>query len=177
MRGKFFMKKIKLLLSAAAVALVAMFTLAPAVQAQTLASITADPVFVEAAGEQTFSMTGSGWPANGTVALLPCDGSTTYEEAAANGQEACDLNSLTIVTADADGNLAADFTHTVPAEGFCIGAGTLDSAYVGTFCVGVGAPILPNSGSESAMVAIIGAAILAGGAMIVLSTRRRSFVS
>ena len=38
------MKKIKLLLSAAAVALVAMFTLAPAVQAQTLASITADPV-------------------------------------------------------------------------------------------------------------------------------------
>ena len=84
---------------------------------------------------------------------------------------------MTIVQSDADGNLAADFTHTVPAEGFCIGAGTLDSAYVGTFCVGVGAPILPNSGSESAMVAIIGAAILAGGAMIVLSTRRRSFVS
>ena len=44
------MKKIKLLLSAAAVALVAMFTLAPAVQAQTVASLTADPVFVEAAG-------------------------------------------------------------------------------------------------------------------------------
>ena len=52
------MKKIKLLLSAAAVALVAMFTLAPAVQAQTVASLTADPVFVEAAGEQTFAMTG-----------------------------------------------------------------------------------------------------------------------
>ena len=177
MRGKFFMKKIKLLLSAAAVALVAMFTLAPAVQAQTLASITADPVFVEAAGEQTFSMTGSGWPANGTIALLPCDRSTTYEDAAVNGPAACDTATLRIVQSDADGNLAADFTHTVPAEGFCIGAGTLDSAYVGTFCVGVGAPILPNSGSESAMVAIIGAAILAGGAMIVLSTRRRSFVS
>ena len=73
------MKKIKLLLSAAAVALVAMFTLAPAVQAQTVASLTADPVFVEAAGEQTFAMTGAGWPANGTVALLPCDGSTNYE--------------------------------------------------------------------------------------------------
>ena len=160
MRGKFFMKKIKLLLSAAAVALVAMFTLAPAVQAQTLASITADPVFVEAAGEQTFSMTGSGWPANGTVALLPCDGSTTYEEAAVNGPAACDTANLTIVQSDGDGNLAADFTHTVPAEGFCIGAGTLDSAYVGTFCVGVGAPILPNSGSESAMVAIIGACLL-----------------
>ena len=123
MRGKFFMKKIKLLLSAAAVALVAMFTLAPAVQAQTVASLTADPVFVEAAGEQTFAMTGSGWPANGTVALLPCDGSTNYEEAAVNGAEACDTASLTIVTADADGNLAADFTHNVPAEGFCIGAG------------------------------------------------------
>ena len=177
MRGKFFMKKIKLLLSAAAVALVAMFTLAPAVQAQTVASLTADPVFVEAAGEQTFSMTGSGWPANGTIALLPCDGSTTYEEAAVNGPDACDTANLTIVQSDAEGNLAADFTHTVPAEGFCIGAGTLDSAYVGTFCVGEGAPIRPNSGSESAMSAIIGAAVLAGGAMSVLSTRRCSFVS
>ncbi|GIR36726.1 MAG: hypothetical protein CM15mP49_21110 [Actinomycetota bacterium] len=74
-----------------------MFTLAPAVQAQTVASLTADPVFVEAAGEQTFAMTGAGWPANGTVALLPCDGSTNYEEAAANGAEACDTASLTIV--------------------------------------------------------------------------------
>jgi len=43
--------------------------------------------------------------------------------------------------------------------------------------MGVGAPILPNTGSESTKVAIIGAAVLAGGAMIVLSTRRRSFVS
>ena len=177
MRGKFFMKKIKLLLSAAAVALVAMFTLAPAVQAQTVAELVADPIFVEAGGEQTFAMTGSGWPANGQVALLPCDDAKDYAQAAELGQAACDLGSLTIVTTDGDGNLAADFTHNVPAEGFCIGAGTLDSSYVGTFCVGVGAPILPNSGSESAMVAIIGAAVLAGGAMIVLSTRRRSFVS
>lgn len=53
----------------------------------------------------------------------------------------------------------------------------MDQSYVGTFCVGVGAPVLPNSGSESTMIAVIGAAVLAGGAMIVLSTRRRSFVS
>ena len=56
------MKKVKILLAALGVALMAMFALAPAAQAQTLASVTADPLFVAAGGEQTFTMTGSGWP-------------------------------------------------------------------------------------------------------------------
>ena len=54
------MKKVKILLAALGVALMAMFALAPAAQAQTLASVTADPLFVAAGGEQTFTMTGSG---------------------------------------------------------------------------------------------------------------------
>ena len=75
--------------------------------------------------------------------------------------------------------LATTVTYDVPEEGMCIGVGGggTFTEQGGGYCVGVGAPILPNSGSESAMVAIIGAAVLAGGAMIVLSTRRRSFVS
>ena len=136
------MKKVKILLAALGVALMAMFALAPAAQAQTLASVTADPLFV-----------------------------------AAGGADACDISNLTIVNADADGNFSAEWTYNIPAGGMCIGGGTLDQSYVGTFCVGVGAPVLPNSGSESTMIAVIGAAVLAGGAMIVLSTRRRSFVS
>ena len=171
------MKKVKILLAALGVALMAMFAFAPAAQAQTLASVTAGPLFVAAGGEQTFTMSGSGWPANGTVALVPCEGATTYEEAAAGGADACDISNLTIVNADADGNFSAEWTYNIPANGMCIGGGTLDQSYVGTFCVGVGAPVLPNSGSESTMIAVIGAAVLAGGAMIVLSTRRRSFVS
>ncbi len=176
LRGKFFMKKIKLLVAALGVSLVAMFALAPAAQAQNVASIIADPAFVAAPGETTFTITGSGWPA-GATALLPCEGSTNYEEAAANGADACDLGNLTIVTAAADGTFTAEWTYNIPAAGMCIGAGDLAQTTVGTYCVGVGAPILPNTGSESTKIAIIGAAVLAAGAMIVLSTRRRSFVS
>ena len=51
------MKKVKILLAALGVALMAMFALAPAAQAQTLASVTADPLFVAAGGEQTFTIT------------------------------------------------------------------------------------------------------------------------
>ncbi|MBT95414.1 MAG: hypothetical protein CL431_05545 [Acidimicrobiaceae bacterium] len=171
------MKRIKLLVSAFAVALVAMFALAPAAQAQDVPLAQADPAFVEAAGEYEFTITGSGWIAGG-VALVPCT-VNTYEALAAGGAGACDTASLTIGNAGADGTFSVTATYTIPEGGMCIGigGGAGFTEQGGGYCVGVGAPILPNSGSESAMVAIIGAAVLAGGAMIVLSTRRRSFVS
>ena len=178
MRGKFFMKKIKLLVSAFAVALVAMLALAPAAQAQDAPIALADPPFVEAAGSYELNLTGTGWIA-GAVVAVPCPGVTTYEQLISEGAGACDATALNIGAADADGNLAITATFDIPAEGMCIGigAGAGFQEQGGGYCVGVGAPILPNSGSESAMIAIIGAAVLAGGAMIVLSTRRRSFVS
>ena len=77
------MKRIKLLVSAFAVALVAMFALAPAAQAQDVPLAQADPAFVEAAGEYEFTITGSGWIAGG-VALVPCT-VNTYEALAAGG--------------------------------------------------------------------------------------------
>ena len=177
MRGKFFMKKIKLLVSAFAVALVAMLALAPAAQAQDVPLAQADPAFVEAAGEYEFTITGSGW-IPGALALVPCS-VNSYEALATGGADACDTGALTLATAGADGTFSVTATYTVPEDGMCIGigGGAGFTEQGGGYCVGVGAPILPNSGSESAMVAIIGAAVLAGGAMIVLSTRRRSFVS
>ena len=178
MRGKFFMKKIKLLVSAFAVALVAMLALAPAAQAQVEPGLVqADPAFVTEAGEQEFTLTGSNWIA-GAVAIVPCT-VNTYEDLAAGGPDSCDTGNLSIATAGADGTFTATVTYDVPEGGMCIGigGGAGFTEQGGGYCVGVGAPILPNSGSESAMVAIIGAAVLAGGAMIVLSTRRRSFVS
>jgi len=177
MRGKFFMKKIKLLVSAFAVALVAMLALAPAAQAQDVPLAQTDPAFVTEAGEQEFTLTGSNWIA-GAVAIVPCT-VNTYEDLAAGGPDSCDTANLAIATAAADGTFTTTVTYDVPEGGMCIGVGG-GAAFTeqgGGYCVGVGAPILPNSGSESAMVAIIGAAVLAGGAMIVLSTRRRSFVS
>ena len=56
----------------------------------------ADPMFVDGAGEQEFTVTGSGW-ASDSIAILPCLGSTNYEEAAANGADACDLRWQTLV--------------------------------------------------------------------------------
>ena len=170
------MKRIKLILGALAVALVAMFALAPVAQAQEAHVVAADPPFVAAAGSHDVTISGPGWPADATVVILPCT-YNSYEAAATAGADACLTDQLTFGQADGDGNISITGTFDIPADGMCIGVGTLDSAHVGVYCMGVGAPILPNTGSESTKVAIIGAAVLAGGAMIVLSTRRRSFVS
>ena len=172
------MKRIKLILGALAVALVAMFALAPVAQAQEAHVVAADPPFVAAAGSHDVTISGAGWPADATVVILPCS-YNSYEAAATAGADECDTSpaSLTFGGADGDGNISITGTFDIPADGMCIGVGTLDSAHVGVYCMGVGAPILPNTGSESTMIAIIGAAVLAGGAMIVLSTRRRSYVS
>jgi len=173
------MKKIKLLIAALGVALVASLALAPAAQAQETHPVMADPLFVAGAGEATFVVTGSGWP-EGAVALLPCEGSTNYEEAAANGADACDLGQLTMAMAGADGTFSSSWTYNIPAAGMCIGAGTLDSAHVGTICIGIGAPVpppgSPDTGAESGLIAVIGAAILAAGALVVGMSRRRAFV-
>ena len=107
------MKRFKLLVAALGVSLVAMLALAPTAQAQDTPTAIGDPLFVEAAGEATISLTGSGWIA-GPVALVPCNAST-YEALAAGGAEDCDTSSLTLATADADGNFTADFTLTVAA--------------------------------------------------------------
>ena len=181
MRGNFFMKKVKLLIAALLVALVASLALAPAANAQpAIRSILADPMFVDAGGEATFTVTGSGWE-SAMIAVLPCVGSTNYEEAAANGADACDLGALTIVPNAGDGTFSVEVTYDVPAAGMCIGAGDLDQTEAGSFCIGIGAPVPPpgaaNTGAESGLIAIIGAAVLAAGALVVGMSRRRAFVS
>ena len=144
MRGKFFMKKSKLLVSAFAVALVAMLALAPAAQAQDVPLAQADPAFVEAAGEYEFTITGSGW-IPGALALVPCS-VNSYEALAAGGAEACDTASLTIASAGADGTFSVTATYTVPEGGMCIGigGGAGFTEQGGGYCVGVGAPILDS---------------------------------
>ncbi len=175
------MKRFKLLVAALGVSLVAMLALAPAAQAQDAPTAIGDPLFVEAPGEATISLTGSGWIA-GPVALVPCDVST-YEALAAGGPDACDVSNLTIAVAGGDGSFTADFTLDVKEGGTCIGigGGAGFTEQGGGFCVGVGAPVPPpgaaNTGAESGMIVVIGIAVLAAGALVVGMTRRRAFVS
>ena len=175
------MKRFKLLVAALGVSLVAMLALAPTAQAQDTPTAIGDPLFVEAAGEATISLTGSGW-IPGQLALVPCN-SSNYEELVAGGAADCDTASLTLATADDDGNFTADFTLTVAEGGTCIGigGGAGFQEQGGGFCVGVGAPVpppgQPNTGAESGMIAVIGIAVLAAGALVVGMTRRRAFVS
>ena len=93
------MKKIKLLVSAFAVALVAMLALAPAAQAQDAPIALADPPFVEAAGSYEFNLTGTGWIA-GAVVAVPCPGITSYEQLVTEGAAGCDATQLNIGAAD-----------------------------------------------------------------------------
>ena len=175
------MKRFKLLVAALGVSLVAMLALAPAAQAQDAPTAIGDPLFVEAAGEATITLTGSGWIA-GPVALVPCSAST-YEALAAGGPADCNTADLTLATADADGNFTADFTLDIAEGGTCIGigGGAGFTEQGGGFCVGVGAPVpppgQPNTGAESGMIVVIGIAVLAAGALVVGMTRRRAFVS
>ncbi len=168
-----------MLIAALGVALVASLALAPAAQAQEVHPVMADPMFVAGAGEATFTVSGSEWP-EGMIAVLPCEGSTNYEEAAANGADACDLGSLTMVPVGADGTFSVEWTYNIPAGGMCIGAGSLDQAHAGSFCIGIGAPVAPpgtpDTGAESGLIVVIGAAILAAGALVVGMSRRRAFV-
>ena len=65
------MKKVKLLIAALGVALVASLALAPAAQAQDVRSVVADPMFVDAGGSATFTVSGSDWVGD-SIAVLPC---------------------------------------------------------------------------------------------------------
>jgi LPXTG-motif cell wall-anchored protein len=170
------MRKIKLIMAALGVSLVAMLALAPVAQAQQ-PTVASDPPFVSAAGEHEFNLTGAGW-IEGMVAIVPCT-DNTYEGLVANGAGNCDTGALTMAPAGADGTFSATVTYDIPAEGMCIGVGG-GAAFTeqgGGYCVGVGAPILPNTGSESGLIVVIGAAVLAAGALVVGMSRRRAFVS
>tara|TARA_B100000686_G_C16775180_1_gene967939 strand:+ start:1960 stop:2490 length:531 start_codon:yes stop_codon:yes gene_type:complete len=176
------MKRFKILVAALGVSLVAMLALAPVAQAQQApGQAIGDPLFVDAAGEATITLTGSGW-IPGQLALVGCNASN-YEELVAGGSDDCDLGSLQFAEADADGNFTADYTLEIDADGRCIGigAGAGFAEQGGGFCVGVGAPIAPpgvaNTGAESGMIVVIGIAVLAAGALVVGMTRRRAFVS
>lgn len=180
-------------LALALVAVAALFALtgAPA-SAQDGPSITVDPEFVEAPGEQEFTVTGSGW----TVAsafVLPCIVVEDLTQLDAQGGD-CDLANLTPVTNDGSGGFEATVTYDIPEEGLLIVVGDADQMENAFHVITVGAPAaeegaeeeggeeeaggeeeeLANTGLESGLLAIVAGAVLAGGVMLTTTQRRRT---
>ena len=136
-------------LALALVAVAALFALtgAPA-SAQDGPSITVDPEFVEAPGEQEFTVTGSGW----TVAsafVLPCIVVEDLTQLDAQGGD-CDLANLTPVTNDGSGGFEATVTYDIPEEGLLIVVGDADQTESAFHIVTVGAPAEEGGEEEAA---------------------------
>ncbi|MEM7286451.1 MAG: LPXTG cell wall anchor domain-containing protein [Actinomycetota bacterium] len=182
-------------LALALVALAALFALsgAPAA-AQDGPSITVDPEFVEAPGEQEFTVTGAGWLAPPT-AIIPCAAPESGNLLDIDS-DTCDTGNLVPVTPDAYGNFTASMTVDVTEGGIAIigfDLGTQGDTESGGAIVPVGAPAteeaaeeggeeeaageeeeLANTGVESGMLAIVAGAVLAGGVMLTATQRRRT---
>lgn len=180
-------------LALALVAVAALFALsgAPA-SAQDGPTITVDPEFVEAPGEQEFTVTGAGWTVPSAF-VLPCVVVEDLTQLDAQGGD-CDLANLTPAVNDGSGGFEVTVTYDIPAEGLLIVVGDADQTESAFHIVTVGAPAaeegaeegveeeeaageeeeLANTGIESGLLAIVAGAVLAGGVMLTTTQRRRT---
>lgn len=182
-------------LALALVAVAALFALsgAPA-SAQDGPTITVDPEFVEAPGEQEFTVTGAGWTVPSAF-VLPCIVVEDLTQLDAQGGD-CDLANLTPAVNDGSGGFEVTVTYDIPAEGLLIVVGDADQTESAFHVITVGAPAeeggeeaaeeggeeeaageeeeLANTGIESGLLAIVAGAVLAGGVMLTTTQRRRT---
>ena len=183
------MKRIMAL--AALVSVVALFAFTTQAAAQDGPTASIDPEYVSEAGTHTITVSGSGWPAAGTV-ILACAGFGGVEPEVVEEADAltkCDIGGLTPATMDGDSfSNAVDFD--VPAEGLVIlvgnqaaGLGVLATVKVGEMMM---ADIAPEGGADTGfggmagsdgnsvavpLAASIAAVVALGGATLV---RRRN---
>ena len=172
-----------------ALAVVALFA-APA-QAQDGPTLTVEPASVDAAGEHEFTVTGSGWTAAPPIFVLPCEAPASGEAADVDAST-CDTGSLTPAN-PTDGAFEVTVTFDVPEGGMAIAAGDAAQSEAAAAVVTVGAAAeaaeddggeaaedegadeaLADTGAESGLLAIAGIAVVAGGAMVVNTSRRNS---
>ncbi|WP_419925292.1 hypothetical protein [Candidatus Poriferisocius sp.] len=166
------MTKTKLIFIGLALALVG-FLFAGSASAQDGPSITADPSSVEAAGEQTFTVTGSGWTGS-PIAVLPCDmpASGSLDDVDAS---TCNQGNMQVVGAlDANGGFTAEITIDVPENGIVIGSGDFaqtESARA-AITVGMMEDELATTGVNTSLLVIIGTGIALAGVMVFGLSRR-----
>ena len=185
----------------AAVSMLALFVLASQAHAQDGPSLTADPAYVPAEGDYTFTVSGSGFTAGLALFVLPCTapGDPMTPENAAEaigriGQADCDLGSLTPAVVGADGTFSATVSATV-GQNFVWVAGDAAQTESGAAPVFIGEPMADDmaddmapdgaaetgfggmAGSDGNSVAVPLAATLAAVALLggaVLVTRRNA---
>lgn len=189
------MTKVKLLSLAFALAMMSFFA-TPAASAQDGPTMTIDPVSVDAPGEQTFTLTGTGWTV-GTIFVLPCTVPESGDPADISAETDCDSTDLTPVPI-VDGGFTQEVTYEVPEGGMVIAGGDANGEEGTAVLITIGAadgggddgagddgdgdgdgagddagaeePVenneLPDTGAETAPLAVLGTAIVAAGAMI-----------
>ena len=177
----------------AAASLLALLALTSQASAQDGPSLTADPAYVAAEGEHTFTITGAGFTAGLALFVLPCTApgepmtpDNAAQAIAAIGQTDCDLGSLTPAVVGDDGTFSLEATATV-GQNFVWIAGDAAQTEAGAVPVFIGAPammddMVPEGAAETGfggmagsdgnslavpLAAAIAAAVLLGGAVLV----------
>ena len=183
-----------------AVSLLALLVLTSQASAQDGPSLTADPAYVEAEGDHSFTVSGAGFTAGLALFVLPCTlpGEPMTPEnlaagLAAMGQTDCNLGSLTPAVVGADGTFSVSVSATV-GQNFVWVAGDAAQTESAAAPVFIGAPMddmgddmAPEGAAETGfggmagsdgnslavpLAATIAAVTLLGGAALV--TRRNA---
>ena len=130
-----------------AVSLLALLVLTSQASAQDGPSLTADPAYVEAEGDHSFTVSGAGFTAGLALFVLPCTlpGEPMTPEnlaagLAAMGQTDCNLGSLTPAVVGADGTFSVSVSATV-GQNFVWVAGDAAQTESAAAPVFIGAPM------------------------------------
>lgn len=193
------MRKVLIAVVAIVVASLSLTTAAEAQDDVVQGTVVADPATVPEAGEYTFTATGSEFIPDSSVLVLKCvlpgDLVTTVEGAVAaaanlNPLADCDIASAQNVAVDGDGGWTAELTAEV-GDNFLLSAGALDGSQAG----GAWVPIVPaaaeeepaeeeaeaeeapaadlaDTGVETGLLAVVGAAVLGAGVLVTREGRR-----
>ena len=130
-----------------AVSLLALLVLTSQANAQDGPSLTADPAYVEAEGDHSFTVSGAGFTAGLALFVLPCTlpgepmtPENLAEGLAAMGQTDCNLGSLTPAVVGADGAFSVSVSATV-GQNFVWVAGDAAQTESAAAPVFIGAPM------------------------------------
>jgi hypothetical protein len=140
-------------------------------------AITIDPPAVPAAGTYDFTMVGTDFPSSPIVLLCAVPGSGDAADVDAGS---CDVSNpfQFAVSGDdfSDGGFTVTFSFEIPDGG--VGVYATEPAEGGANAAAIievdPTVVLATTGVESGLLAIIGLAVVAGGAMVVGTTRRRA---